>query len=245
VGTLGRLQTRVREHHGALLVEPVGLLDLSSYPDLRDCLIKCATEGPSAVVVDVDRLSVGSVSALSVFSTVWMQVSEWPGVPLVLVATDAARRAGLVSCAVARFVPVYPSLDAALWAIGRPPHRRRDRLTLPGIPRSSAVGRRFVRRLCDRWGVASLADDAAAVTTELIENVVLHTDSVAELRLELRGSSLSVAVSDTDPRLAVLREAVSRAAPSPGLAIVAKLARVWGCTPTADGKIVWAVLAAA
>jgi anti-anti-sigma factor len=241
----GPLRIQVREHLGAVLVRPTGVLDVATYPQLRDALLKCATDEPSAVVVDVRELAVASVYSLTVFSMVWMHLAQWPGIPLLLVVTDADRRAHLAATAIGRFVPVHPDLETAMESIGYPPPRRRDRLALAAAANSSGVARQFVRRICRRWGVPSVAEDAAAVATELVENVVQHTTSPAELRLELRKGLLSVAVSDNDPRPAILREAVSRAAPSAGLAIVARLARTWGCTPTTKGKIVWAVLRAA
>lgn len=238
------LRIQVHEHRGARLVSPAGVLDVSTYPQLRDALLKCATDEPSAVVVDLRELAVTSVYSLTVFSMVWMQLAQWPGIPLLLVVTDEDRRAHLSASAIGRFVPVHPTLEAAMRTIDRPPQRRRDRLTLPAAATSSGMARQFVRRLCGRWGVPSIAEDAAAVATELVENVVQHTTSRAELRLELRNGLLSVAVSDNDPRPAVLREAASRILPSAGLAIVARLARAWGCAPTSSGKIVWAVLRA-
>lgn len=198
--TAGPLHIRIREHRDAVLVQPNGVLDARSYPHLRDCLIKCATQVPSAVIVDVDELAVTSAYAMSVFSTVWMQVNEWPGVPLLLLATEPTRRAQLASSPVSRFVPVHGDLQAAMRAVGRPPARHWDRLTLPATAASSAVARCFVRRTCRRWGVGAAEEDAAAIATELVENVIQHTASTAELRLELRNGMLSIAVSDNDRR---------------------------------------------
>jgi hypothetical protein len=237
-----RLRVTLRQHRGAVVVEPVGVLDVLTYAELRDTLLKAAVEAPSAVIVDIEHLSMPSTHLLTVFSVVWMRVCEWPGVPLLLVATDSVRRAQLISSPVSGYVPVHPDLTAAMRTTSRPPVRRRCCMSLPATAASSGVAREFVRQLCCRWGIVSMIEDASAVATELIENVVQHTESPAELRLELRKGILSVAVSDRDPRPAILREAASELMPSAGLAIVARVARVWGCTPTATGKIVWAVL---
>ncbi|MGH3994047.1 MAG: ATP-binding protein, partial [Pseudonocardiaceae bacterium] len=190
------LHIRMREHRCATLVQPIGVLDISTYAQLRDALLKAVTDEPSAVIVDLDELTVPSTYSLTVFSTVWMRVVEWPGVPLLLVAEEPVRRAELMGSPICHFVPVHPDLEAAMSAVGYPPQRRRDRLTLPGIAVSSGLARQFVRQLCYRWDIASMADAAAAVATELVENVVQHTASAAELRLELRQDMLSVAVSD-------------------------------------------------
>jgi hypothetical protein len=236
------LEIRASEYRGAVLVQPVGVLDVSTYATLRDTLIKYALDEPAAVIVDIGELAVPSTYSLAVFSTVWMQLEEWPGVPLLLLSADRAQRARLVASPVGRFVPVVADLEAAMCAVGVPPYRRRSRLRLPADPRGSALARRFVRQLCRRWDIPEAIEDAAAIATELVENVVQHTGSTSVLRLELRGRMLSVAVSDEDRRPAVLREAVNSAAPSAGLAIVTALAQAWGSTPTPDGKIVWAAL---
>ncbi|HEY3260832.1 MAG TPA: STAS domain-containing protein [Pseudonocardiaceae bacterium] len=236
------LRIRAREHRGAVLVHPVGVLDVSTYAQLRDTLIKYAIEEPAAVIVDMSELAVPSAYSLAVFSAVSTQVEEWPGVPLLLLSPDGAQRARLLASPVGRFVPVVPDLDVAMHAIGSTPQRRRSRLRLPATPDCSALARQFVHQLCSRWDIPAAAEDAAAIATELVENVVQHTFSAPDLRLELRADMLSVAVSDQDRHPAVLREAVSHAAPSAGLAIVTALARTWGSTPTPNGKIVWAVL---
>jgi hypothetical protein len=225
-----------------VVVNPVGVLDITTYAQLRDTLIKYAADEPSAVIVDVDELAVPSAYLLTVFTSVWMQLTEWPGVPLLLVASERARRAQLVTSPICLYVPVTPDLRAAIQAVGEAPTRRRRRLTLTPDPGSSAVARQFVRQLCRQWQIAWASEDASAVATELIENVVHHTTSTPELRLDLRDGLLSIAVADDDPRPAVLREAAIRAMPSAGLAIVAKLSQLWGCAPTGEGKVVWAVL---
>jgi hypothetical protein len=238
------LRIVAREHRGATLVKPVGVLDITTYAQLRDALIKYAADEPAAVIVDVGELAVPSPYSLTVFTSVWIQITEWPGVPLLLLATEPGRRAQLAASAIGRYMPVTRDLEAAMRAVGAPPPRRRTRLTLPHDPISSATVRQVVRLTCDRWGIDSVVEDATAIATELVENVIQHTTSTPDLRLDLRNGLFTVAVADDDPRPAVLKEAVVRATPSAGLALVAHLSQTWGCTPTGDGKIVWAVLRA-
>lgn len=43
---------------GATVVRPVGVLNIHTYPVLRDCLLKCAADQPRAVIVDLGRLEI-------------------------------------------------------------------------------------------------------------------------------------------------------------------------------------------
>lgn len=242
MGSTVALDVRLTAHRGATLAHATGVLDVATYAQLRDTLLKAATEAPRAVIVDVGRLDMPSQASLSVFSVVSLRVAEWPGVPVMLLAPDPARYERLAGSPVARYVPVFHDLDSAMAAIGAPSRRRQDRIRLAGGASSSAVARAFARSTCQRWGLHAVCEDAMAVATELTENVVRHAGGEAMLRMDLRRGLLSLAVSDGSPRQAVLREAARFGRPSAGLSIVARLSRAWGCTPTTDGKVVWAVL---
>lgn len=93
---------------GALVVSPVGRLDVSTYPQLRDALLKLAAEVPRALVVDLDGVEAELVTSLSVFPTVWMRVSSWPDIPLLLVSGCDPVASLLQASAVPRFVPTIP-----------------------------------------------------------------------------------------------------------------------------------------
>ena len=80
------------------------------------------------------------------------------------------------------------------------------------------------------------------VITALVENVLQHTDSDPDVRLECDGSAVTVAVQDTNPIPAGLREEQKRYPSPSGLHIVAALCRAWGNAPTSSGKTVWAVI---
>ncbi|MFI6028705.1 ATP-binding protein [Amycolatopsis magusensis] len=223
----------------ATVVTLTGALDVRSYPEVRDTLLKCAAEQPPVLVVVIDDLVPATGSLLSVFAQVWMRVSDWPGIPFVLVS------ATLSAGAIARFVPVYPTVAAALRGAGQPPSRRRTRLTLARTEGTARRSRDFTRDVCQDWRLApEVVADARSVTNELVENVLAHTESDAVLRLELRPKALSVAVADDSPVPARLREGQSGYYGGLGLLLVAQLTTVWGCTPTmAGGKVVWGVLA--
>lgn len=224
---------------GVALVRAEGVLDLSTYARFRDGLLKCAADEPIGLVVELDwDLEIANASVVSVFSTVWMRVSEWPGVPVLLVAIRSRHRDLLVHSGVGRFVPYFSSLQTALDAIDEPPYRRMDRMSLPPTTASVAQARDFVRRTCLRWDLAPIADDAAAVAAELVDNAVRHTVSGPAVRLELRRDKLTIAVKDTEPS-----PPVAEANGTHGLDVVEALSRIWGSSPNSSGgKTVWAVL---
>jgi len=229
-----------REYVGAAVVKPFGVLDVASYADLRDALLKAGVDEPRAVIVDVDELAMPDRTALALFPAVAAQLMQWPGLPLLLAVTIATQQEMLTEYRLSRFVSVHPSVSDAVLAIDEPPPRRISRRKLPNSLSSSALARRFVLDMCEEWTVAA-AGNAMMVANELVENTLLHTYCAPTLRLELRRGLLTVAVYDDDPAPARPVEP-----PSPdhrGLELVARLSRVWGCTPTPwGGKVVWAVI---
>jgi hypothetical protein len=221
-----------------------GELTSRTYGQVRDTLVKLAMDEPRAVIAQVDDLRIVAEPALTVFSAAWMRVGDWPGVPIILVATSEPQRSMLTTGPLRRFVPVFADVDAAVAAVDQPPMRRRAHLELEPVSASSRYARRFVRDACDRWLLPGLTTSAMDVATELVENAVLHAGTRLRLRLDLRSGLLTVAVSDDNPREAVLHEPGGGERQRHGLRIVASLARVWGCTPeSTGGKVVWAVLA--
>jgi anti-anti-sigma regulatory factor len=236
------IDARTELRAGCCVVRPTGVLDGTTYRWLRDLLVKLAVEQPVAVVVDLDELRVEHETALTVFSSAWMRVSQWPGVPILLVATAGAQRA-LLSGAISRYTPTYATVGEALIAAGRPPRHRRASLDLEATPTSSRVARAFVRETCHDWGLAGCVSDAEVVATELVDNVTRHAGTGSRIRLELRNTLLTIAVRGS-PRSAVLRERTGTVRWGNGLRIVAGLSRAWGCSPhLTGGKVVWAVLA--
>ncbi|SDW55449.1 hypothetical protein SAMN05421504_101887 [Amycolatopsis xylanica] len=237
------MQVYLTHEADVTLVRPIGTLDVHSFPELRDTLLKCAVEQPTAVIVLMDGLQVDQNQLYSVFVQAWMRAADWPGVPILLVARDRALYHRVSALPAARFVPVHTSVRKAVKAAGVPPRRRRAETTLPPMNGSSPLARQFVAKTCGEWDVRWMTYDAASVATELVENTLQHTDSEPVLRLELRKHLLTVAVSDESPRPAVLTERRADGRLSLGLLVVAQCARVWGCTPTlSGGKVTWAVL---
>lgn len=237
-----QLHIRAWAQGGALVIRLEGLLDLSSYASVRDCLLKCVAEQPRAVLVELGDLRVESVTLLSVFASVWMRTASWPAVPLRLAATREPIRSMLRSTAVVRFVGTHDTLAQAWASIDRPPPRQRAELTIPSSPACGRKVRRFVRDMCLRWGLGSMCDDLTLVAGALVDDAVTD-DEWLGVRLELREDKLTVAVRCADPAVRQPSRGPLDSIGSRGLAIVAAIASAWGHAPTADGgKITWGVL---
>ncbi|MBP2181783.1 STAS domain-containing protein [Amycolatopsis magusensis] len=234
------LSISVAEQAGCRVVAVSGELTITAYPELRDVMLKCAVEQPSAVIVDIEELRVATPSLVSVFAQVSMRLSDWPGVPVLLVAGEEASRRLFEHTPVPRFVPVFPTVDDAVGGSTDRLQRRRAKLTLPRLISTTRQAREFTRHITEYWLPGNeVVADAVVVANELVDNVLVHTQSEPALRLELRADLLSVAVGDLSPDPALIREGKG----GNGLVVVAQLAKVWGSSPAmAEGKVVWAVL---
>jgi hypothetical protein len=221
-----------------------GVLDSTTYLTLRDNVIKAALDEPLAVIVDVTALEVPAASAWSVFTSARWHVSTWPDVPIVLVCAHDAGRKAITRSGVARYVPVYPTVEAA-WNgvhVGRR-RRRRVHAQLPATLASLPQSRRLVRQVLAAWSQSPIIPTAMVIVNALVENVLQHTQSAPALMLETNGATVTVAVEDGSSAAAHRRERPGGEADTvSGLAIVAALSRAWGSTPTSSGKTVWAVV---
>ncbi|MEV6825092.1 ATP-binding protein [Amycolatopsis sp. NPDC051102] len=241
--TEGDLKLVPRYRPESTVATLTGTLTLANYPELRDGVLKAAADAPESIIADIQGLEVDADTLVTVFSVIAMRIGEWPGIPFAVVTDRPDHLARLAAQTVDRFVAVHPDVVAAERARDRPPRRRAVQL-LAASPRASALGRSFVERVCAQWGVPEHIEDALMIATELVENAIVHTTSHPRLRLELRGGVFTVAVADDDPRAAVMRELPDRGDGGLGLQLVARTARVWGCSRSwTGGKVVWAVLA--
>jgi anti-sigma regulatory factor (Ser/Thr protein kinase) len=235
-----------RQDEGMTILEPHGVLDLASYAQLRDLMIKCALDLPLALIVELRSLWCPTTATLSVFTTVSMRVSDWPGVPILLVAADRRDRESLAANGITRFVPVFADLDAARRAgLDRcVPPRYRAMIELPTADSAAGAARRFLERACRRWGYHEQpAEDGAVVVNALVDNALRHGRGGPTVRVELRGHALTIAVADDGPAFVPPGQADSPASFGLGLMLVRGLARAWGCSPRpGGGKVVWAVL---
>ncbi|SEG77092.1 Histidine kinase-like ATPase domain-containing protein [Actinacidiphila yanglinensis] len=116
--------------------------------------------------------------------------------------------------------------------------------TLPCAPQSARSARSLVVIVLSVWGLDDLAEDTAAVVSELVANAVRHT-SGARLRVSITrpsGQVVRVAVTDHSPVLPEVLRPGPQDEDGRGLALVAALAETWGATPLRRGKRVWAEL---
>jgi len=113
-------------------------------------------------------------------------------------------------------------------------------------PRPAAVGRsrRLVRQTLAGWSLPELFDTAELLVTELVTNAIRYATDPIELRL-LHTSTLLCEVRDNDHYLPILLEAADLDEHGRGLFLVSRLARRWGSSRTAHGKVVWFELATA
>ncbi|MDT0305840.1 ATP-binding protein [Streptomyces sp. DSM 44917] len=129
------------------------------------------------------------------------------------------------------------------------PDPRREWFQLPALAASVATARHRVGRRLHRWGLPeAVRDTAELVISELVTNVVLHTDSrTVVCRLDGTGHRLRIEVADEGPGLpAVPARAASadaRAEHGRGLMLLDALTARWGVhSPAAPGCTVWAEL---
>jgi anti-sigma regulatory factor (Ser/Thr protein kinase) len=89
-----------------------------------------------------------------------------------------------------------------------------------------------------------VVDDVLLVITELVDNVVQHTDGGGELRLRCADGLVHVEVHDQSRVFPQLQRPDLLRPGGRGLLLIAALADSWGSEPTATGKVVWASLRA-
>nr|WP_090275594.1 STAS domain-containing protein [Mycolicibacterium komanii]CRL68583.1 anti-sigma-factor antagonist [Mycolicibacterium komanii] len=222
-----------------------GVVDSDNYCELRNQIVQTALEEPHAVLIDVTGMDAPAGSAWTVFSSAWWHVDRWPGVPLFLVCADPSTRAVINRTGVTRNVPLFADLDAALEEAEtdrRLQTRRRARAELPAAVASLQRSRELTTQWLTAWSRTEMISTANVVATTLVENVLRHTDSHPELRIECDGATIAIAVTDESHDPAMLREAATATASPSGLFIVAALSRGWGNAVTSSGKTVWALL---
>jgi anti-sigma regulatory factor (Ser/Thr protein kinase) len=105
-----------------------------------------------------------------------------------------------------------------------------------GAPRQA---RRFVVSTLDEWGLTHLADDVALLVSELVTNVVRHTEAGAMMRLTRAPLHLRCSVIDDGGNLPHRRHPSPTDQSGRGLLLVETIASSWGSTATAGHTEVW------
>jgi len=121
--------TLVPQYEGGVTTALVtGVLDIGTYPDLRDGLLKLAAEAPDGLIADIGGLGIDDAALVSVFSLIAMRIGDWPGIPFTVVSDHPEHRTMFVDRVVDKFVPLHDDRETAEHLLTRPPRRRAAQL---------------------------------------------------------------------------------------------------------------------
>jgi anti-sigma regulatory factor (Ser/Thr protein kinase) len=118
--------------------------------------------------------------------------------------------------------------------------------TLPSTPNSVQMARFYIRAALTYHELANYAEDAEAVTSELVTNAIVHAGA-PKFGLEVMhmadSGAVAIIVTDSSPNPPVRRNPAKDAEYGRGLNIVDALSADWGWRPGDPGKAVYAILA--
>ncbi|MEV6793685.1 SpoIIE family protein phosphatase [Streptomyces sp. NPDC051320] len=110
-------------------------------------------------------------------------------------------------------------------------------------PERVSTARRQLRELLHDWADPEQADSAALMVSEMMTNVLVHTDGDAVLTAEVSGEPgvrrLRVEVADASDELPHKRRPGELASSGRGLMLMEVLADRWGVDPRGSGKSTW------
>ncbi len=127
--------------------------------------------------------------------------------------------------------------------LAQQPVRRTVLSVAQAEPERIAEARRQVRDVLHDWADPDQVDSAVLMVSEMVTNVLLHTDGdallVAEISGERGGRRIRVDVSDGSDELPHRRSPGELASSGRGLVLMDLLAGAWGVDPRGDGKSIW------
>jgi anti-sigma regulatory factor (Ser/Thr protein kinase) len=236
------LWSEVEAHPDHDLLRLHGDLSLATAPRARRLLGKLLHDR-GAVVVDVSQLRVRWRAAVEIFAGALSEAGGWPVARLVVAGADADLTKDLQSIRVDRTVPVVADLAAASRRLWMRPERVSRQRDLPAVVGSPAAARTLVREACADWDVPGVVDVATLVVSELVTNVLEHTNSDCRVSLTIMSTALHVRVRDFAPGVPPRpRPAGPKRPGGRGLHLVTLLADTWGVQQHPDGKTVWAAI---
>ncbi|GGZ14276.1 magnesium or manganese-dependent protein phosphatase [Streptomyces olivaceoviridis] len=125
----------------------------------------------------------------------------------------------------------------------RPAVRRTLLSVAQDEPERIAEARQHLRGLLHDWAAAEQVDSAVLLVSEMVTNVLVHTDADALLLAEVMGEGtgrrLRVEVFDTGDDLPHKRRPGELASSGRGLMLIELLADGWGVDPRGEGKSIW------
>jgi serine phosphatase RsbU (regulator of sigma subunit)/anti-sigma regulatory factor (Ser/Thr protein kinase) len=127
------------------------------------------------------------------------------------------------------------------------PTRRAPRRTSMAVaqtqPERIAAARQHLRELLHDWKDTEQIDSAVLMVSEMVTNVLVHTDGnaliVAEVAHGDAARRLRVEVTDTSDELPHRRRPGEMASSGRGLLLMEMLAANWGVDPRGEGKSIW------
>ncbi|GGQ29451.1 magnesium or manganese-dependent protein phosphatase [Streptomyces mutabilis] len=125
----------------------------------------------------------------------------------------------------------------------RTPVRRTMLTVAQAEPERIATARRHLRDLLHDWPSEDQLDAAVLLLSEMLTNVLVHTDADALLVAEVTGEPgerrIRVEVTDTGDDLPHKRRPGEMASSGRGLMLIELLADEWGVAPRGAGKSIW------
>lgn len=124
------------------------------------------------------------------------------------------------------------------------PRVRRTMLTVAQAePERIAGARQQLRELLHDWASEDQCDSAVLLVSEIVTNVLVHTDADALLVAEVTGEPgqrrMRVEVTDASDDLPHRRHPGELASSGRGLVFMELLADAWGVDPRGEGKSIW------
>ncbi|WP_369260676.1 SpoIIE family protein phosphatase [Streptomyces sp. R35] len=125
-----------------------------------------------------------------------------------------------------------------------PPTVRRTVLTVAQAePERIADARQQLREMLHDWASEDQLDSAVLLVSEMVTNVLVHTDADALLVAEVTGEPgerrMKVEVTDASDDLPHRRHPGELASSGRGLVFMELLADAWGVDPRGEGKSIW------
>jgi hypothetical protein len=217
-----------------------GDLDLPAAPLVRRMLETRFAGSPPVIICDLAGVTAITRECAAVFTSACHPASGGPGTALVLCGARPDVSTALTRLQVQRHVRVCDTLGQAVHHALHQPRHRREQLSLAPTPAAADQAKAFTAETCTRWALEKMTGIADVLVNELVTNAVMHAKTPLTVRLELFGE-LTITVHDQSP---------VRPRPLPrrpgehqhGLALVASLAKAWGCQQELGGKVVWCAL---
>ncbi|MEV4944372.1 SpoIIE family protein phosphatase [Streptomyces sp. NPDC053755] len=127
--------------------------------------------------------------------------------------------------------------------IAREAPRRTMMTVAQAEPERIAAARQHLRQLLHDWADADQVDSAVLMVSEMVTNVLIHTDGdallVAEVTCDEKTRRLRVEVADSSDELPHKRHPGEMASSGRGLVLMEMLAHAWGVDPRGEGKSIW------